>query len=502
MINELNHSDWVREGVDYIKNNQCPFCQDKTISTEFQDEIKKVFDTIYENKINEISNFHTRYKTSNETYVNQLKSNIKLCEYVRNEDNLWNVITKFENNININIKKIDNKKTKPSMMIKLLDLTGIVNEIQEIIESYNLEIKSINKKVTNYQKSIDNLKIQLWKTIRFSCQDIIANNDTRLKEIKEQELTFKKMKDQYVKEKKTLSTEISEKRKSISNMDDCIDKINRTLISLGINQFGIAKHKEIKNYFQIIRKDNDSDNVYQNLSEGEKTIITFLYFLELCLGSHKENNDISKNKIIVIDDPISSLSHHYIYEISSLINHQLIKNIGDNKILILTHNLFFFQEMIRVAPQKDREFNKKYKLYRVIKDQFSLVKELKRNEIKNDYQALWLILKDIKDGTLAPVIAPNIMRNILEYYFSFQCNEEKLTSSLNKLANSEDSIEYKAFYRYMNGGSHNVGMNISNLSSIPSDNYFNLFRNIFKEMDSTLHYQTMLQDEATSEDNS
>jgi len=94
------------------------------------------------------------------------------------------------------------------------------------------------------------------------------------------------------------------------------------------------------------------------------------------------------------------------------------------------------------------------------------------------------------------------MRNILEYYFSFQCNEEKLTSSLNKLANSEDSIEYKAFYRYMNGGSHNVGMNISNLSSIPSDNYFNLFRNIFKEMDSTLHYQTMLQDEATSEDNS
>lgn len=500
LIKELNNSDWVREGITYIKNNQCPFCQNETISTEFQDEIKKVFDITYENKINEINNFYTKYKKSNEIYISQLKSNIKLCEYVSENDNLWKVIEKLENNLNINVREVGNKILKPSMTIKLIDLTIIVNEIQEIIEAYNLEIKSINEKVNEYQKNIDNLKTKLWKTIRFSCQDIVSNKNSQLIEINSQKLTLERKKEKYLLDKKRLSFEINEKKKSLSNMDETIDKINQTLISLGINQFGIAKHQKIKNHFQIFRKDNDSNNVYQSLSEGEKTIITFLYFLELCNGSTQENNSTMANKIIVIDDPISSLSHQYIYEIASLIHHKLIKNIVDNKILILTHNLFFFQEMLKIAPQRNKEFNKNYNLYRVIKNEFSFIEKLERNEIKNDYQALWLILKDIRNGNVAPVVAPNIMRNILEYFFSFLCTEDKLTESLSALANSEVCIEYKAFYRYMNSGSHHAGINISGENSISVSKYFDLFEKIFKQTGNLNHYKTMIQNELVTED--
>ncbi|AST67247.1 hypothetical protein BFG07_00105 [Kosakonia cowanii] len=66
-------------------------------------------------------------------------------------------------------------------------------------------------------------------------------------------------------------------------------------------------------------------NIYKTLSEGEKTLITFLYFLELCDGRLDSDNEDNKEKLIVIDDPISSLSHDYIYEISSLIHHRIIK---------------------------------------------------------------------------------------------------------------------------------------------------------------------------------
>ena len=75
------------------------------------------------------------------------------------------------------------------------------------------------------------------------------------------------------------------------------------------------------------------NNIYKTLSEGEKTLITFLYFLELCDGRLGSETNSSKEKLIVIDDPISSLSHDYIYEISSLIHHRLIKKMRTLKLL-------------------------------------------------------------------------------------------------------------------------------------------------------------------------
>ncbi|MCP6440659.1 AAA family ATPase, partial [Klebsiella pneumoniae] len=80
-----------------------------------------------------------------------------------------------------------------------------------------------------------------------------------------------------------------------------------------------------------------------------------------------------------------------------------------------------FQELIKVAPTKKDVFDKKYQLYRVIKDQYSDILTINRDEIKNEYEALWMVLKDVKQGKLNPIVLPNIMRNILEYYFSFSC---------------------------------------------------------------------------------
>jgi wobble nucleotide-excising tRNase len=43
--------------------------------------------------------------------------------------------------------------------------------------------------------------------------------------------------------------------------------------------------------------------------------------VELCKGKESETEEI-QNKIVVIDDPISSLSHNYIFNVA-----QLIKNV-------------------------------------------------------------------------------------------------------------------------------------------------------------------------------
>lgn len=46
------------------------------------------------------------------------------------------------------------------------------------------------------------------------------------------------------------------------------------------------------------------------------------------------------------------------------------------------------------------------------------------HDMLNEYQALWQTIRDVRDGRSLPVVLPNTMRNILEYYFSFSCKQE------------------------------------------------------------------------------
>jgi wobble nucleotide-excising tRNase len=68
------------------------------------------------------------------------------------------------------------------------------------------------------------------------------------------------------------------------------------------------------------------------------------------------------------------------------------------------------------------------------------------HEMLNEYQALWQTLKDVRDAKTQPVVLFNTMRNILEYYFSFSCKNEKLKEALESLATEHsDAGEYDSF---------------------------------------------------------
>ncbi|EMM97691.1 AAA domain protein [Leptospira interrogans serovar Zanoni str. LT2156] len=71
-------------------------------------------------------------------------------------------------------------------------------------------------------------------------------------------------------------------------------------------------------------------------------IISFLYFIELCKGKISTTSIVTK-KIIIIDDPISSLSHIYVFNIGQLIKKYFTNPNSDyEQIFILTHSLYFF----------------------------------------------------------------------------------------------------------------------------------------------------------------
>lgn len=75
-----------------------------------------------------------------------------------------------------------------------------------------------------------------------------------------------------------------------------------------------------------------------HLSEGERTAVAFMYFLKSLSG---EDFD-TKNGIVVIDDPVSSLDANSLYSAFGFMKSRT-QNIG--QLFVLTHNFTFFRQV-------------------------------------------------------------------------------------------------------------------------------------------------------------
>lgn len=127
------------------------------------------------------------------------------------------------------------------------------------------------------------------------------------------------------------------------------------MAGFGFNNFSLTEGTTIGSYKVVRESGHDAK---QTLSEGEKTFITFLYFFHLTSGSF-ETDKITHNKVLVIDDPISSLDSSILFIVSNLVR-QLISQCRTGtsnikQIYILTHNVYFHKE---VTFQKRGDSNK------------------------------------------------------------------------------------------------------------------------------------------------
>ncbi|MDA5313555.1 hypothetical protein FG142_04610 [Vibrio cholerae] len=110
--------------------------------------------------------------------------------------------------------------------------------------------------------------------------------------------------------------------------------------------------------------------------------------------------------------------------------------------------------------------------------------------IKNDYQSYWQIIKDAQNGTTNNIVLPNIMRNILEYYFSFVHKSDALKAALDEL--EETDGEFSPFFRFINRESHSDSVNITDLGEIDSDRFIAKFKDIFIRTNFVEHYNKMM----------
>ena len=499
LIEKLKNSNWIKEGLKYLpeeikESTECPFCQEKTITEDLAYKIKNYFDQSYKKKTEKISELQTQY----ESFIGQVNK-VKLDN--QTSASIEEYQSQFEKSIyslnlilSENLQQIENKKQNPSKKIALKDSKDQMTELNQIIDGINKKISEHNKKIEDSKTEKERIKGIFWKIMRLEYDQTIESYEKEFKKFEEDRKNLEG-KQESIKEAINKQEKIIQKnQKQTLNLDTAISNINQNLKDLGIIDFKIEK-KNDESYFLKRSSSNNSPNnsKFKSLSEGEKTVISFLYFLELCQGK-SDRKDLSFKKSIVIDDPISSLSHIYVFNIAQFIKNRFFNNDQKNNyenVFILTHNLYFFHELTNYTIRREEreKKDKQTKLFRITKNTSSKIVEMGKEEIKNEYESYWEVLKDYESKEpLHPTMLPNITRNILEHFFGF-IEKANLADKLTKI----DSKKYGAFIRYMNRESHSDRTNISDMKEIDQSLFLEAFKEVFKKSGYEAHYNKMMQ---------
>ena len=482
LITKLNNSDWVKDGKKFInepqtENETCPFCQQKTITKDLYEEIQNYFNETYQTKVTELETLEKEYWKEYQSIKN-LETEFLKIDFIKNQETKFKLLFKsFIDKLNSNWSKVNNKIKSTNIAITLESTILEQKALTDFLDTIIQEIKTHNEKVKNKQKTKNQIIKEFWDIMRWDYDQTIENHDTQKAKIKKEQLDIEdkisKLQENIEEQKKI----IKDAQDEMVNIQNAINSINSELILFGLDGFSIIPAGE-KSY--KLKRPNEDIAKFETLSEGEKTVISFLYFLELCKG--KENSDeVVIEKIVVIDDPISSLSHIYVFNVAQLIRKNFFNN-EYKQVFIFTHNLYFFHELLH----KQKENNSK--LFRICRSKFSQISEMNRKDIQNEYQSYWQILKDYEQGKATEVILANAMRNILERFFGFI--EKNDFNELTKEIEKEEKNNF--FIRFINKESHSDPINISDTKEIDPQIFKEAFKKIFEDSGYVEHYNKMI----------
>lgn len=486
LIETLENSDWVNEGIKYVhidgEKGVCPFCQQETISQDFIDQISAYFDESYNQDKSQIEQMIIRYDA-------EIKKASDFLDSIKDDAFLEKQKTELENLISNlgavseqNLSTLREKAKTPSIQVSLQPIKEIIESVNSIIENANSEIALYNQRIADIKGSKSKIRDRFWQLMRKDYNSVIELYKANEKAYAQSDKNAQKDIQTKISEINTNTALIEENRKKTVNIDEAVENIKNGLIDIGITDFTIEKYSEEDALYRL-RRENSDEDVFKTLSEGEKMVISFLYFIELCKGESTAEK-ASNKKIVVIDDPISSLSHIYVFNIGRLIHNEFLRTEKYDQLFILTHSIYFFYELTNTNHKERKETQK---LFRICKNtESSYFEDMKYEDIQNDYQAYWHIIKDEKQ---APALIANCMRNVMEYFFNF-VEKQDFAQVFQRPELQETS--YMAFNRYMNRESHSKGQNIFDIKEFDYNSFRQAFKKVFEIEGYIDHYNKMI----------
>ncbi len=493
MVKKLGNNDWVKSGMVYLDRSEgiCPFCQ-RSLEKDFRVKLEEYFDDSYVEALREISSIKKDYSDECEEIILHLNELLNQnLPFIDNEA-LSIQVNSLSKIFNDNLKLIEYKYSHASEPVELVDCNASI--INNLIKTANEKISNHNEMTANIESEKKELSSQIWKFVTYEIKDDITDFvKERVKienEITGLEQEIKKI-DELI---KIHGEELTQLQNGTTGVEATRNAINEQLEKFGYTGFRLGEGMDRYSY-SIVR--DNGQVVNDTLSEGEQNFITFLYFYFMLKGS-LENTGTIDNKVVVIDDPVSSMDSDALFIISSLIR-DLFSEIceGEGNIVqlfIMSHNLYFYKEVSFTKGFK-KGITRQMKYWVVQKrDGFSSIESRQNNPVSSTYEVLWERIKTAKKYPESCNIngLQNTMRRILEHYYKYY-GGISLCDIPNRV-NGDYRWITKSLISWTNAGSHSSFDDVccSPLSEGSVEKNLDAFRMIFLEMGHLAHYNMMM----------
>jgi wobble nucleotide-excising tRNase len=537
-IKRIKSMDWVSQGYeDYtdIAEGNCPYCG-RLIPDELADEISACFDEQYQKDIDDLKAFREAYASDMQDFLQVLETNLQQELYPNFNLTEYNdKYARFKDLIEKNLRRIDDKIKEPSTEgVALEKAKSLCDEINSIIETYNEQVQANNDILTAKRDKQNECSEKVWQHIAFTLKDEVATYQTRKTELQKSIDELSQQIKEGERESAKLENEITELYTEIVSTLPTITSINNLLYESGFQGFWL-REKKIPNplnqdrevstgAYEVIRHDK---KVAKGLSEGERNFIAFLYFYHLVRGSD-DIGSVGKDKIVVIDDPVSSMDSSVLFLVSTLVR-EMVEVCNNNvnyesktvdgeyikQLFVMTHNVYFHREITYNQAQRYDTVSfflvNKASNISTIKhceeiNPNSPTEKVNVNPVQNSYSALWGEYKELNKAV--PIL--NVIRRILEYYFMQLCgydcvnirkivlddNRDKFVEPPAVEDGLPDNTKHQlasAMLSYISANSvgHIDGLNFID-DCTDATTHKNVFKLIFEALQQEQHYNMMM----------
>lgn len=478
---------WVETGIGlHEKKDTCAFCDGK-ITSDRLEKLNQYFNTAYKDLMSKIAvakinqqSLSVAVKGVSPIDAARIYQPLRSA-YEAAKATLIQAAADYATLLDALAGKLEEKKNSLTQAISLTEL----KEPQKQEQAFGAALKAVNQSVTQHNEYYDSFEQKKQEAreviIQHHSAEQYAAYTKAIVDIEAQ-----KQKNHPL---ETLVKELTEKQKTLETQLQqhgiAASTINELLASfLGRND--IKLHARDKGY--VIEREGKKA---ENLSEGEKTAIAFVYFI----AKLREQSFSLQDSIVVVDDPISSLDTNSLYAAGSFIRCHLEQA---KQVFILTHNYQFFREMYGWIEKIKNNTNciegtchKSYIMMRCEVDANGkrCAAPYKMDNILRQYDSEYVYLfkqlyeaqnkvqfkEDATPDQLSQLIQlPNLARRVMETFVLFKFPHER-ESSVTNLYNTIKTLgftiateEVSILDRLLNRGSH------GDESSVASINMFNL----------------------------
>lgn len=419
---------WLEKGISLHDTDadMCLFCQNRSNFS---------IATIQERVNSYIADEKQKDSKFLEEILGQVSESIKDLEgSIDNKSTLYVFYDKSEIDDIFSFHK--ELSTLKSLSSQLTNKLSSMNDIITISPAEIQDIEHLISSLKDRHKRLYQIKKDKSKELREkdSKQKVLVNGaiglairededfNNRLDNIKNFEIEVQDKHDKNIK----LQNDIKDLESQKSDYGDFMNFLNEVLESIGINIRLDHCKDDKKLYYLRHSNEEDGDLTVNDISEGEMNILALLFFYFELYKDKLQEKPKDEIKLILLDDPISSLDEGNRIYVLELVRHILLKGEFE-QIFIFTHSWNDFCDI--TYGVQTGESNGGYKFFEVTKDSSSHSRiDIIEKPAITPYKVLFREIYELSQKDITYKLNDcelyhyaNSMRRVFEDFLSFKC---------------------------------------------------------------------------------